>query len=96
VLKGVPVSFLPEIIVGGIVLITLGSLWLANAITKREHEAEVEETKELTCEHWQKVNDDAVAWMHKIKDGQSAAFRAARDQFDVSVKELLRLTKEGK
>ena len=84
---------LTESIVAGIVLITLGSLWLANSITKREHEAE---DPELTREHWEKVNKDAVAWCNKISDVNSPAYRAAKDQWNDSVKALLRLTKEGK
>jgi hypothetical protein len=88
------VNFLAESIVASVTVITLGSLWLANSITKREHEAETEE--ELTREHWEKVNQDAVAWCDKISDVNSPAYRAAKDQWNASVKALLRLTREGK
>jgi hypothetical protein len=96
VLKGVPVNFLAESIVASVTVITLGSLWLANSITKREYEAGVEEKPELTREQWQKVNDDAVAWMHKTRNGQPKIYLAAEDQYNASAKELMRLTREGK
>ena len=87
-------NLLAESIVAGVTFVTLGSLWLANSITKREYEVETEE--EQTREHWTKVNNDACDWMHRIKDQHSSGYRAARDQWDASVKALLRLTKKGK